>query len=86
MNKGKYAVISYWCGELETSNVWIYDSYEDAKADFEKFFNQSINLAKEDENYIDNELFYDSAVVRWDDGLERWFEIVPVNENKEQIL
>lgn len=81
----KYAVISYWCGEYETPSVWLYATLEAAEEGLKKLYNQSLALAKNDDNFDEDDCFCDgsTAKVSWSDGLARWFEVSEVSEKEE---
>lgn len=83
----QFAVISYWCGEFETPKVWLYATYEEAEKALENLYNQSIQAARKDENFDEDDCdFVEGSYgkVSWTDGLGRWFEVANVS-NKEVI-
>ena len=77
----EYAVISYWLGELDTSKVWLYATREEAEKALENLYNQSIQEAREDEDFDGDDCdFVEGSYgkVSWTDGLARWFEVSAV--------
>jgi len=82
----KYAVISYWVGETGPTQFWLYDTQEEAKEALYRLWEQSYNLALEDENFDAGRSRHDedSAVVAWKDGLCRYFELC--EQSKEETI
>ena len=82
----KYAVVSYWVGEAGDTELWLYDTEEEAKEALNRLWKQSYNLALEDENFDKNNSYHDDyfAVVAWEDELYRYFEVV--KQNKEEVI
>ena len=82
----KYAVVSYWVGEAGDTELWLYDTYEDAKEALNRLWEQSYNFALEDENFDADNSYHedDFAVVAWEDELYRYFEVV--KQNKEEVI
>ncbi len=76
----KYAVVSYWVGETGDTEIWLYDSREDARFALNKLWQQSFDLAAEDKDFDEEKSYHedDFAVVTWD-GLYRYFEVVKQN-------
>lgn len=81
----KFAVVSYWVGESGNTEMWLYDSQEDARFALNKLWEQSYNLALEDENFDEENSYHedDLAVVAWKDNLYRYFEVVKQNMTEE---
>ena len=73
----QFAVISYWCGELDTPKVWLFATEEEAEDALKNLYNQSVEAAREDEGFDEEDCFCDgtTAKVSWSDGLARWFEV-----------
>lgn len=78
----QFAVISYWVGEYEIPSTWLFSTQEEAEDALKKLYNQSIESAREDENFDEDDCFCDDtmAKVSWSDGLARWFEVSDVNK------
>ncbi len=83
--KLKYAVVSYWVGETGDTEVWPYASREDARFALNKLWQQSLDLAMEDEDFDEENSYHedDFAVVSWKDDLHRYFEVVKQNMVEE---
>lgn len=83
----KYAVISYWVGEVGNTELWLYDTEEEAQEALVRLWEQSYNLALEDEDFDESNTYHEDyfAVVAWEDELYRYFEVVKQN-NKEVIV
>ena len=83
----KYAVISYWVGEVGNTKLWLYDTEEEAQEALVRLWEQSYNLALEDEDFDESNTYHEDyfAVVAWEDELYRYFEVVKQN-NKEVIV
>ncbi len=81
----KFAVVSYWVGESGNTEMWLYDSQEDARFALNKLWQQSFDLASEDENFDEENSYHedDLAVVAWKDNLCRYFEVVKQNMTEE---
>lgn len=82
----KYAVVSYWVGEAGDTELWLYDTEKEAKEALNRLWKQSYNFALEDENFDDSNSYHEDyfAVVAWEDGLYRYFEVV--KQNKEEVI
>lgn len=82
--KELWTVISYWVGESDTTNVWIYDTYKEAKEGMQKLWQQSYELAKEDDDFDEEKSHNDGdfAEVCWSDGLIRYFEVQKSNRTE----
>ena len=82
----KYAVVSYWVGETGDTELWLYDTEDDATEALKRLWEQSYNLALEDENFDKSNSYHDDyfAVVAWEDELYRYFEVV--KQNKEEVI
>lgn len=72
------AVVSYWLGESGETQVWLYENYSEAVKGMNRLWEDSYNLALEDENFNEVDSYHeeDFAVVAWNDGLFRYFEVV----------
>lgn len=84
------AVVSYWlgeAGETRVTRVWLYENYSEAVKGMNKLWEDSYNLALEDEDFDESNSYHEEnfAVVAWIDGLFRYFEVV-VSSEKEDIL
>lgn len=77
----KHAVVSYWVGETGDTEVWLYDSQEDAADALAKLWKRSFELARKDRDFIEEDSYHDDdfAVVAWNNGLYRYFEAVRPN-------
>lgn len=77
-----YAVVSYYIGETGDSQVWIFNTEEEAIKYMNKFWETSFNWALEDVNFNENDSYHEEyyAEVCWDDNLKRVFEVVKINE------
>ncbi len=82
-----YGVVSYWVGETGDSNLWLYKTESEAQRAMNKLWEQSFNLALEDDDFDEEASYHeeDYAVVAWEDGLYRYFEVIKAND-KEEIL
>ena len=83
-----YTVISYWIGERESSKVWLYNTYKEATEGMARLWEQSFNLALEDEDFDEKNSYHEESfgVIAWDDnGLRRCFEVVNTSKT-ENIL
>ena len=47
----KYAVVSYWVGEAGDTELWLYDTENEAIEALNRLWEQSYNLALEDEDF-----------------------------------
>ena len=76
----QFAVISYWCGEEGIPRVWLFTTQEEAEDALKNLYNQSVEAAREDEYFDEEDCFCDgtTAKVSWSDGLARWFEVSDV--------
>ena len=81
----KYAVISYWCGEVGDSDVWLYDSEKEAIEAMNRLWEKSYNFALEDDNFDEDRSYHEEyeARVAWDDELYRIFEVKQISEKEE---
>lgn len=82
----KYAVVSYWVGEAGDTNIWLYDTEKEAIDAMNRLWEQSYNLALEDEDFDEERSYHDEyfGVVAWEE-LYRYFEVVKQSE-KEKII
>ena len=80
----KYAVVSYWVGETGDTELWLYKTENEAKEALNRLWEQSYNLALEDENFDEDNSYHEDyfAVVAWEDELYRYFEVVKQNERE----
>lgn len=83
----KYAVISYWVGETGDTNVWLYNTEKEAIDAMNKLWEQSFNLALEDEDFDEENSYHEDCfgVVAWKNEVYRRFEVVRQSE-KEEII
>lgn len=81
-----YAVVSDWLND-DSVDVWLYPTYKEAIAGMNRLWEQSFNLALEDDDFNEEESYHEEKVaeVFWLDGTIRRFSVVKVNE-KEKIL
>ncbi len=81
----KYAVVSYWCGESGDTNVWLYDSEDEAVEAKNWLWKKSYDFATEDEDFDPERSSNDKyeARVAWKDELYRMFEVQVVSEKEE---
>jgi len=82
-----YAVVSYWVGEDGATELWPYGTEEEAKKAITRLWEQSYNLALEDESFDEDNSYHedDFAVIAWENEIYRYFEVVKQN-NEEVIL
>lgn len=80
----KYAVVSYWVGETGDTELWLYDTENEAKEALNRLWEQSYNLALDDEDFDEGNSYHEDyfAVVAWKDELYRYFEVVKQNEKE----
>ncbi len=85
MNKNKFVVVSYWCGESGETSVWPCDSEKDAIEKMQRLWEKSYNFALKDENFDEERSYHqeDIACVAWKDELFRFFEVVETKEEEE---
>ena len=83
-NYMKYAVVSYWIGETGDTELWLYDTENEAIEALNRLWEQSYNLALEDEDFDEDNSYHEDyfAVVAWKDELYRYFEVVKQNEKE----
>ena len=82
-----YAVVSYWIGEAGEAEVWTYPTEEDAIDGLQRLWEQSFNLACEDDNFDEDNSYHEDwvAVVAWTDDLRRYFEVVKINKTEKLV-
>ena len=82
----KYAVVSYWVGETGDTELWLYDTENEAIEALNRLWEQSYNLALEDEDFDEDNSYHEDyfAVVAWKDELYRYFEVV--NQNEKEVI
>lgn len=80
----KYAVVSYWVGEAGDTELWLYNTEEDASAALNRLWEQSYNLALKDENFDEANSYHEVyfGVISWKDELYRYFEVVEQTKKK----
>ena len=80
----RYAVVSYWVGETGDTELWLYDTEKEAIEALNRLWEQSYNLALEDEDFDKDNSYHEDyfAVVAWKDELYRYFEVVKQNEKE----
>ena len=81
----KYAVVSYWVGELGYTNIWLYNTEKEAIDAMNRLWEKSFNFALEDENFDEKNSYHEEhfGVIAWRDGLYRCFEVVRQSEKEE---
>ena len=80
----KYAVVSYWVGKTGDTELWLYNTEKEAIEALNRLWEQSYNLALEDEDFDEDNSYHEDyfAVVAWKDELYRYFEVVKQNEKE----
>ncbi len=80
-----YGVISYWVGEDDVSQMWLYQTEKEAIDAMQRLWEQSYNLALEDENFDEERSYHEENLgcVAWNDGLYRFFEVVKQSKKEE---
>ena len=83
----KYAVVSYWVGESGDTSVWLRNTKKEAIDVMNKLWEQSFNLALEDEDFDEENSYHKDCfgVVAWENEVYRYFEVVKQNEKEEVI-
>lgn len=80
----KYAVVSYYVGETGDTELWLYDTENEAIEALNRLYEQSYNIALEDEDFDEDNSYHEDyfGVVAWKDELYRYFEVVKQNEKE----
>lgn len=80
----KYAVVSYYVGVAKDTELWLYDTEKEAIEALSRLWEQSYNLALEDEDFDEDYSYHDDyvAAVTWKDDRYRYFEVVKQNEKE----
>ena len=80
-----YGVISYWEGEYNPANLWLYQTEKEAIDAIQRLWEQSYSLALEDENFDENSSYHKKYLgcIAWDDGVYKYFEVVKQSEKEE---
>lgn len=83
----KYYIVSYYVGEEGDATVWEAKDFDDAVDQLEDLWKKSKAAAEQDETYAPGDTYCNEtrAVVAWNDGLYRVFEVASLEQRGRGI-